>query len=85
MLRALLLELAKSSRLRRWITSNGTTRRLAQRFVPGEDLAPALQAARRSNRAGMAVSLDQLGENELSREGAERDTTSVTKSTDDPT
>jgi proline dehydrogenase len=72
MLRALLLELAKSPRLRRWITSNGTTRRLAQRFVPGEDLAPALEAARRLNRAGMAVSLDQLGENVLSREDAER-------------
>src|SRR6202521_3144539 len=72
MLRVLLLELAKSSRLRRWITSNGTTRRLAQRFVPGEDLAPALEAARRSNRAGVAVSLDQLGENVLSREDAER-------------
>src|SRR6266478_2965349 len=72
MLRALLLELAKSSRLRRWIASNGTTRRLAQRFVPGEDLAPALEAARRSNRAGMAVSLDHLGENVLSREDAER-------------
>ncbi len=72
MLRALLLELAKSSRLRRWITSNGTTRRLARRFVPGEDLAPAVEAARRSNRAGMTASLDQLGENVLSREDAER-------------
>jgi proline dehydrogenase len=72
MLRALLLELAKSTRLRRWITSNGTTRRLAQRFVPGEDLAPAVEAARRSNRAGMSASLDQLGENVLSREDAER-------------
>ena len=72
MLRALLLELAKSPRLRRWIASNGTTRRVVQRFVPGEDLAPALEAARRSNRAGMAVSLDHLGENVVSREDAER-------------
>jgi proline dehydrogenase len=72
MLRALLLELAKSSGLRRWITSNGTTRRLAQRFVPGEDLAPALEAVRRSNLAGMAASLDELGENVASREDAER-------------
>src|SRR5690348_14757419 len=72
MLRALLLELAKSSRLRRWITSNGTTRRLAQRFVPGEDLAAALEAARRSNQAGMTVSLDHLGENVGSRVEAER-------------
>jgi proline dehydrogenase len=72
MLRPLLLELAKSPRFRRWIASNGTTRRLSHRFVPGEDLAPALEAARRANRAGMATSLDQLGENVLSREDAER-------------
>jgi proline dehydrogenase len=72
MLRALLLELAKSSRLRRWITSNGTTRRLAQRFVPGEDLGAAIEAARRSNQARMTVSLDHLGENVLTREDAER-------------
>jgi proline dehydrogenase len=72
MLRALLLELAKSSRLRRWIMSNGTTRHLAQRFVPGEDLASALEAARRSNQAGMTVSLDHLGENVLTCEDAER-------------
>jgi proline dehydrogenase len=82
MLRALLLELAKSPRLRRWIASNGTTRRLAQRFVPGEDLAPALEAARRSNRAGMAVSLDQLGENVLSREDAERARRAYTEALD---
>ena len=72
MLRTLLLELAKSSRLRRWITSNGTTRRLARRFVPGEDLALAIEAARNCNRAGMTVSLDHLGENVLDREDAER-------------
>src|SRR5580693_7013769 len=72
MLRTLLLELAKNSRFRRWITSNGTTRRLAQRFVPGEDLAPALEAARNCNRAGMTASLDHLGENVGTREDAER-------------
>ena len=72
MLRAILLELAKSSRLRRWITSNTTTRRMASRFVPGEELAPAIEAARACNRAGMTVSLDHLGENVGSREDAER-------------
>jgi proline dehydrogenase len=82
MLRALLLELAKSSRLRHWITSNGATRRLAQRFVPGEDLAPALEAARRLNRAGMAASLDQLGENVLRREDAERGRQAYTEALD---
>jgi proline dehydrogenase len=72
MLRTLLLELAKSSRLRRWITSNGTTRRWARRFVPGEDIALAIEAAQTLNRAGMSVSLDHLGENVRSREDAER-------------
>jgi proline dehydrogenase len=72
MLRALLLELAKSSRLRRWITSNKTTRGMATRFVPGEELAAAIEAARVCNRAGMTASLDHLGENVVTREDAER-------------
>ncbi|MBZ5662630.1 MAG: proline dehydrogenase family protein [Acidobacteriia bacterium] len=72
MLRTLLLELAKSSRLRRWITSNGTTRRWARRFVPGEELTAAIEAAQACNHAGMSVSLDHLGENVGSREDAER-------------
>src|SRR5580700_1626373 len=82
MLRTLLLELAKSSRLRRWITSNGTTRRLAQRFVPGEEIAPALEAARNCNRAGMTASLDHLGENVVTREDAERARASYTEALD---
>jgi proline dehydrogenase len=72
MLRALLLELAKSSRLRRWITSHGVTRRMAHRFVPGEELAPAIDAVRACNKAGMTASLDHLGENVVTREDAER-------------
>jgi proline dehydrogenase len=72
MLRTFLLELAKSSRLRRWISSSGITRRWAQRFVPGEDIGPAIEAARNCNRDGMTVSLDHLGENVLTREDAER-------------
>jgi proline dehydrogenase len=72
MLRTLLLELAKSPRLRRWITANGTTRRWARRFVPGEDLGSALEAARACDRAGMTASLDHLGENVVTREDAER-------------
>jgi proline dehydrogenase len=72
MLRTLLLALAKSSSLRRWIISNNTTRRMAQRFVPGEDLAPAIEAARNCNRAGMTASLDHLGENVITREDAEQ-------------
>ena len=72
MLRALLLELAKSSRLKSWITSNGATRRMARRFVPGEELGPAIEAARACNKAGMTVTLDHLGENVATREDAAR-------------
>ena len=72
MLRTLLLALSKSNRLRRWITANGTTRRMAHRFVPGEELAPAIEATRASNKAGMTATLDHLGENVTTREDAER-------------
>jgi proline dehydrogenase len=82
MLRTLLLELGKSSRLRRWIASNGTTRRLARRYVPGEDLAQAIEAARTCNRAGMTATLDHLGENVLTREDAERARASYTGALD---
>ncbi len=82
MLRALLLALSKSSRLRRWITSNGTTRRMAHRFVPGEELAPAIEAARACNKSGMTVSLDHLGENVITREDAERACASYTDALD---
>jgi proline dehydrogenase len=79
MLRTLLLALAKSSRLRRWITSHGATRRMARRFVPGEELAPAIEAARACNKAGMTASLDHLGENVVTREDAERARESYTE------
>jgi proline dehydrogenase len=82
MLRTLLLELSKSSRLRRWITTNSTTRRMAQRFVPGEELDAAIAAARACNRAGMTVSLDYLGENVVTREDAERARASYTDALD---
>ncbi|HTC62471.1 MAG TPA: proline dehydrogenase family protein [Candidatus Saccharimonadales bacterium] len=76
------LELAKSSLLRRWITSYGVTRRMAQRFVPGEELGPAIDAVRACNRAGMTASLDHLGENVVTREDAERARSSYTEALD---
>ncbi|MGD0909325.1 MAG: proline dehydrogenase family protein [Candidatus Acidiferrales bacterium] len=82
MLRTLLLELAKSSSLRRWITSNGTTRRWAQKFVPGEEITPAIEATRQCNRDGMTVSLDHLGENVLTAEDAQRARVSYTDALD---
>jgi proline dehydrogenase len=63
MLRATLLKLSESPRFAKWVTSNGTTRRVARRFVAGETLDEAIEAARACNNAGMLVSLDYLGEN----------------------
>lgn len=63
MLRSILLKLSESKGFAHWVTSNATTRRMSHRFVAGETLEEALQAARACNEAGMLVSLDYLGEN----------------------
>jgi proline dehydrogenase len=72
MLRSTLLKLSESPRFAKWVTSNGTTRRLARRFVAGETLDEAVEAARTCNQAGMAVSLDYLGENCTNTTDAQR-------------
>lgn len=72
MLRSTLLKLAESPRFAKWVTTNGTTRRMARRFVAGETLDEAIEAARACNQAGMAVSLDYLGENCTTTADAQR-------------
>jgi proline dehydrogenase len=72
MLRATLLKLSESARFAHWVTSNSTTRRMAQRFVPGETLEQAIAAARACNDAGMFASLDYLGENVATTADAQR-------------
>ncbi len=63
MLRSTLLKLSESKKFASWVTSNGTTRRMARRFVAGETLEEAIAAARQCNDSGMMASLDYLGEN----------------------
>jgi proline dehydrogenase len=63
MLRSILLRLSDSKGFANWVTTNGTTRRMSHRFVAGETLDEAIQAARQCNDAGMLVTLDCLGEN----------------------
>src|SRR5438552_10847019 len=63
MLRSTLLKLSESKSFANWVTSNGTTRRMARRFVAGETLDEAIAAARECNNAGMFASLDYFGEN----------------------
>src|ERR1700745_3779423 len=72
MLRSTLLKLSESKRFGTWVTSNGTTRQMARRFVAGETLEEAIAAARRCNDLGMAASLDYLGENVASTLDAQR-------------
>jgi proline dehydrogenase len=63
MIRSTLLKLSESKAFARWVTSNSATRRMSHRFVAGETLDEALQAARVCNAAGMFATLDYLGEN----------------------
>ncbi|PYT81320.1 MAG: proline dehydrogenase [Acidobacteria bacterium] len=72
MLRSTLLKLSENRNFGTWLTSNGTTRRMARRFVAGETLEEAIAAARRCNDAGMAASLDYLGENVANTSDAQR-------------
>jgi len=63
MLRTILLKLSESKAFAHWVTSNSTTRRMALRFVAGETLDEAIAVARACDHAGIAVTLDCLGEN----------------------
>lgn len=72
MLRAALLKLSNSKGLANWVTTNPRTRRMARRFVAGEELSDAIEAARACNDAGMLVSLDYLGENVATTADAQR-------------
>jgi proline dehydrogenase len=69
-MRALLLKLSESKRLAPFIMSNGVSRRVARRFVAGETLNDAFEAARAVNKAGRSASLDLLGENVSDEAGA---------------
>ncbi|MGH9710138.1 MAG: proline dehydrogenase family protein, partial [Candidatus Acidiferrales bacterium] len=62
MLRSLLLELSRSPRMAHFVMHNGTSRRMARRFVPGEALDDAAAAVRELNARGRPCSLDCLGE-----------------------
>jgi proline dehydrogenase len=72
LIRSLLLRISESKRLAPLIISSGARRRVARRFVAGETLDDAVEAARAVNRAGQSASLDLLGENVSDEAGARR-------------
>jgi len=63
MLRSTLLKLSGNNGFAHWVTSNSVTRRMSHRFVAGETLDEVIRTACELNKAGMAVTLDCLGEN----------------------
>ena len=62
MLRSTLIWLSERQKLFELIKRNGFSRRFASRFVAGETLDDAIQAARVLNDKGISASLDLLGE-----------------------
>ena len=61
-MRAFFLFLSKQKRLRKWMETSQTARRLSTRFVAGETLEEALSAGRRLKAEGLTATLDHLGE-----------------------
>jgi proline dehydrogenase len=70
MLKESLLRLSESATAKKVITRAPVSRSFAMRFVAGDTLDEAVQAARALNDAGLTVSLDFLGESVKSREEA---------------
>ncbi|MDB4947396.1 MAG: Proline dehydrogenase [Gemmatimonadetes bacterium] len=71
MLKQSLLYLSESPAAKKVVTGTPLSRKLAQRFVAGDTLDDAIEAARVLNAAGLSVSLDFLGESVATREEAD--------------
>lgn len=70
-LRPVLLAAARSSRLQRTISGLGLTRKVVDRFVPGEAESAVVDAAAELLTSGRYVSVDYLGEDTTDRAQAE--------------
>ncbi|MFA9445943.1 proline dehydrogenase family protein [Egicoccus sp. AB-alg6-2] len=62
MLRWMLLRAAGDERLARWAAASPTVRPVVDRYIAGDTLGAGLKAARGLADAGMAVTLDHVGE-----------------------
>src|ERR1700740_2011774 len=63
MLRTFFVRLSENSTLRHFAERSSLGRRVSSRFVAGTEIADAIRATQAINRAGMSVSIDNLGEN----------------------
>jgi proline dehydrogenase len=63
MLRALFVHLSENRFLRNFAERSALGRRVSGRFVAGTEIADAVRVTQAVNRAGMSVTIDNLGEN----------------------
>ena len=70
MLRAFFVRLSENPSLRNFAERSSLGRRVSGRFVAGTEIADAVRATQAINRAGMSVSIDNLGENVTNPEEA---------------
>jgi proline dehydrogenase len=63
MLRTFFVRLSENRRLRNFAEQSSLGQRVSHRFVAGTEIADAIRATREVNRAGMSVTIDNLGEN----------------------
>ena len=63
MLRAFFVHLSENQSLRNFAERSSLGRRVSGRFVAGTEIADAVRATQTINRAGMSVTIDNLGEN----------------------
>ena len=63
MLRTFFVRLSENRSLRGFAERSAVGRRVSGRFVAGTEVADAVRATQAVNRAGMSVSIDNLGEN----------------------
>ena len=63
MLRTFFVRLSENPSLRTFAESSSLGRRVSNRFVAGTEIADAVRATQAINRAGMSVTIDNLGEN----------------------
>jgi len=62
MLRPILIYLSQRQTPKKILTGHALGRRMAARFIAGEELESALEVIRRLNAEGFMVTLDLLGE-----------------------
>ncbi len=70
MLRTFFVRLSENPSLRSFAERSSLGRRVSGRFVAGTEIVDAVRATQAINRAGMSVSIDNLGENVTNREEA---------------